>query len=165
VTILHQMTPQMALPYKAVRLRALQDTPSAFGSTYLTESLFTDEEWNVRARNLDRKRAVGYLAFDKDAYWGIAVCFLDEVNPLEAHLVSMWVAPEYRRQGVGKLLVEAIADWASGRGAQTLELMVTSGNHAAIEFYGRIGFSMTGRIEPYPNDPAMIEYEMVRALS
>lgn len=165
VTTLHQITPQMALSYKSVRLRALQDTPSAFGSTYLRESAFTDEEWNVRARNLDGRRAVGYLAFDQDAHWGIAACFLDEVNPLKAHLVSMWVAPEYRKEGVGRLLVEAIAAWAKGRGAQDLQLMVTSGNHAAIEFYKRIGFSMTGRTEPYPNDPAMIEYEMVRALS
>jgi len=40
--------------------------------------------------------------------------------------------------------------------------MVTSSNHAAMEFYGRLGFSMTGRTEPYPNDPALMEYEMSR---
>jgi ribosomal protein S18 acetylase RimI-like enzyme len=38
--------------------------------------------------------------------------------------------------------------------------MVTSNNHAAIEFYERMGFSMTGNTEPYPNDPLIIEYEM-----
>jgi hypothetical protein len=38
------VTPQKALVLKDVRLRALQDTPSAFGSTYARESLFTDEK-------------------------------------------------------------------------------------------------------------------------
>jgi ribosomal protein S18 acetylase RimI-like enzyme len=43
--------------------------------------------------------------------------------------------------------------------------MVTSCNQDAVEFYMRIGFSMTGRTEPYPNDPALVEYEMSRQLS
>jgi ribosomal protein S18 acetylase RimI-like enzyme len=38
--------------------------------------------------------------------------------------------------------------------------MVTCNNKAAIMFYQRLGFSLTGRTEPYPNDPALIEYEM-----
>lgn len=165
MTILHQITRQMALPYKSVRLRALADSPSAFGSTYLRESQFTEEEWNARARNLDGRRAVGYLAFDGEEYRGIAACFLDKENPLQADLVSMWVAPESRRSGVGQLLVDAIAAWAAGRGAHNLQLMVTSSNHTAMGFYRRNGFSMTGRTEPYPNDPALIEYEMSRPLA
>jgi ribosomal protein S18 acetylase RimI-like enzyme len=165
MAILRQITPQMALRYKAVRLRALEDSPSAFGSTYLRESQFTDEEWSTRARNLNGERAVGYLAFDRDEYCGIAVCFLDEQDLLKADLISMWVAPEYRRSGVGRLLVDAIATWVSDRGAQNLQLMVTSSNHAAMAFYKRNGFAMTGRTEPYPNDPALIEYEMSRAVS
>ena len=162
MTILHQITPQMALRYKTVRLRALEDSPSAFGSTYLRESQFTEEEWIARAQNLTGGRALGYLAFDGEEYCGIAACFLHEQDPLKADLVSMWVAPEYRRAGVGRLLIDAIAVWAGDRGAENLYLMVTSSNHGAMEFYGRLGFSMTGRTEPYPNDPALMEYEMSR---
>jgi ribosomal protein S18 acetylase RimI-like enzyme len=163
--ILHQITPQMALRYKAVRLRALEDSPSAFGSTYLRESQFTDEEWDARAANLNGERCIGYLALDGDESCGIALCVLEEEDSLKADLISMWVAPEYRRAGVGRLLVDAIAAWASGRGAKKLDLMVTSRNDAAMEFYRRNGFSMTGRTEPYPNDPALIEYEMSRTIS
>jgi len=165
LTILHQITPDMALLYKKVRLRALQDSPSAFGSTYLRESQFTDEEWDARARNVDGKRAVGYLAVDGEEYCGIAACFLDETELQKADLVSMWVAPEYRKAGVGRLLVDAIVRWAADRGVESLRLMVTSRNDAAIEFYKRLGFSMTGRTEPYPNDPALFEYEMVKPIS
>ena len=35
---LESVTPQNAMTYKAVRLEALQDTPSAFSSTYAKES-------------------------------------------------------------------------------------------------------------------------------
>jgi ribosomal protein S18 acetylase RimI-like enzyme len=163
--LLHQITPDMALPYKAVRLRALKDSPSSFGSTFLKESAFTAEQWDARAANLDGERRVGYLAFDGDQYCGIALCFLLEEDSLKADLISMWVAPEYRKAGVGRLLVDAIVGWAGDRGVQSLQLMVTSCNDAAIEFYKRLGFSMTGRTEPYPNDPTLVEYEMSKGLS
>jgi ribosomal protein S18 acetylase RimI-like enzyme len=164
MTALHQITPDMAVAYKAVRLRALKDSPSAFGSTYLRESEFTDEQWDARAVNLDGERRVGYLAFDDGQYCGIAVCFVLEEDSLKADVVSMWVAPEYRKAGVGRLLVDAIVGWAGGRGVKGLQLMVTSCNDAAIEFYKRLGFSMTGYTEPYPNDPALVEYQMIKGL-
>ena len=165
MTVLHRITPAMASHYKAVRLRALLDTPNAFGSTYLRESQFTEDEWSKRAANLDGERAVGYLAFDDDQYCGIVGCFLHEDDPQKANLVSMWVAPEYRRRSVGRLLIDAVRSWVGDRGVKTLLLMVTSCNQDAMEFYRRIGFSMTGHTEPYPNDPALIEYEMSTQLS
>jgi ribosomal protein S18 acetylase RimI-like enzyme len=162
--ILHQITPQMAASYTAVRLRALKDSPSSFGSTYLGELQLTDEQWDARTANLNGERRVGYLAFDGDQYCGIALCFLEDDDSLKAELISMWVAPEYRKAGVGRLLVDAIVGWAGDRGVRSLQLMVTSCNDAAIEFYKRLGFLMTGRTEPYPNDPALVEYEMLRRI-
>jgi ribosomal protein S18 acetylase RimI-like enzyme len=76
----------------------------------------------------------------------------------------MWTAPGYRQRGVGRLLVEAVAGWAASRGLHRIRLMVTSQNQTALCFYERLGFSRTGRIEPYPNDPALVEWEMVRCL-
>jgi hypothetical protein len=31
-------------------------------------------------------------------------------------------------------------------------------------FYEQFGFSMTGNTEPYPNDPALFEYVMVKEI-
>jgi ribosomal protein S18 acetylase RimI-like enzyme len=161
---LHQITPSLASSYKAVRLRALQDTPSAFGSTYARESQFSDADWQQRAANLYTPRSIGYLAHHLDQYCGIAAAFLKEQDAQHAELVGMWVAPEHRRTGTGCLLVEAIESWARTAGAHTFELMVTSNNLAAIAFYQRLGFSATGRTGPYPNDPAVIEYEMSKPI-
>jgi ribosomal protein S18 acetylase RimI-like enzyme len=164
MAVLHAIRPQIASNYSEVRLRALRDSPSAFGSTYLRESHFSAEDWSRRAANLCTDRSVGYLAFDNGQYCGIAVSFLDEHDLATAQLLSMWVAPEYRRAGVGKVLVDAIAAWAAGRGARTLRLMVTSNNDSAMAFYRRNGFSPTGHTEPYPNDSALTEYEMSKLI-
>ena len=107
---------------------------------------------------------MGYLALSDGEYRGIAGCFLDEEEPIKATLVAMWVAPEQRRTGLGRLLVEAIEVWASERGARSLQLMVTSRNDAAMRFYQRLGFLPTGRTEPYPNDPELLEHEMEKAI-
>jgi len=75
------------------------------------------------------------------------------------------VAPEARRSGVGRMLIDAIVAWAAvERRLRTIKLMVTSVNGGAMEFYRRLGFERMGRMEPYPNDPAVVEYEMVRVV-
>jgi GNAT superfamily N-acetyltransferase len=156
--------------FKAVRLRALQDSPSAFGSTYAREIQFSHEEWQARAERWNGERGIGYLAMEDDVPCGIAGGILDAVDPVDqidavrAHLVSMWTASTHRQRGVGRLLVDAVAAWARLRGVNTLLLSVVSTNEAAISFYLRLGFTMTGKTEPYPNDLALIEYEMALSI-
>jgi ribosomal protein S18 acetylase RimI-like enzyme len=150
--------------FKEVRLRALQDTPSAFGSTYAQEIELRDADWAGRAARWNGERGIGFIAMDGSIACGIAGSFLDEADPTRAHLISMWTAPTHRQRGVGRLLVEEIAAWARRRGASQLLLMVTSSNLPAMIFYQRLGFTRTGRTEPYPNDSRLIEYEMSRAI-
>jgi ribosomal protein S18 acetylase RimI-like enzyme len=107
---------------------------------------------------------IGFLAMDGATACGIVGAFLDAKDPTQALLVSMWTAPQYRQRGTGRLLVDAVVRWAQERGARTLLLMVTSNNDPAMRFYERLGFARTGRTEPYPNNPDVIEYEMGRSL-
>jgi len=72
----------------------------------------------------------------------------------------MWVDPAFRHAGVGKALIDAIVEWNRTHDVREVRLMVTSVNAGAIRFYERMGFRMTGVTGPYPNDPAIIEYEM-----
>jgi GNAT superfamily N-acetyltransferase len=148
------------LVFKAVRLRALQDSPFAFGSTYARESEFPDEEWLKRVENWNGVTGAGFLAIDENETCGIVGSFLDERDRTQAHLVSMWTAPTHRRLGVGALLVNAAENWARGAGAKTMSLMVTSHNPSAQVFYERLGFLLTGATEPWPNDPSFFEREM-----
>ena len=154
------ITPQNACLFKEVRLRALQDAPFAFGSTYAKELQFDDAEWLRRAERMNGDRGVGFLAMDGETACGIVGAFLDANVATRAQLVSMWTAQTHRQRGVGRLLVNEILNWARLRKVRTLLLMVTSNNDPAIRFYEKLGFTRTGRTEPYPNDPAVLEYEM-----
>ena len=159
------ITPHNATIFKAARLRALQDTPTAFGATYAKESQLTEADWITRANNWNGERSILYLAMHTGEAIGIAGSYLDHDEPTRAHLISMATAPTHRNQGIGRLLVNQIIDWARQRNAHTLQLMVTSSNESAIAFYQRLGFTFTGRTEPYPNDPCLTELEMSRPLS
>jgi ribosomal protein S18 acetylase RimI-like enzyme len=151
--------------FKAVRLSALQESPSAFGSTYAREVEFSESEWMARLERWSGVKGAGFLAMDGQAPCGIAGALLDLEETSRAQLVSMWTAPTHRRRGVGRLLVNAVLDWAKQREVKTLLLMVTSTNDSAARFYERLGFTMTGRTEPYTNDPAMLEHEMAKSVS
>ena len=146
--------------FKKVRLEALQDTPTAFGSTYARERELADSDWLKRVENWSGERGIGFLAMAGDNACGLAGSFLDQENASRAQLISMWTAPEYRRQGVGRLLVSAAAEWARSKGCTALDLLVTSSNQSAIHFYTTLGFAKTGHSLPYPNDPALVEHEM-----
>ena len=158
--LIKRITPDDALVFKELRLRALQDSPSAFSSTYAGEAQFPDEEWRNRAARCTGEDRVGFLALDHDRACGMVFCFREETDRTEGTVVSMWVDPAVRQAGVGRQLIDSVVNWAGGRGIRTLKLMVTSVNQGAIAFYQRIGFTMTGKTGPYPNDPAITEYEM-----
>lgn len=154
-----------ASAFKAIRLHALQEAPYAFGSTYEKESQYADSEWQTRVERMNGHRGVGFIAVDGEKACGLVGSFLDQDDSARAHLISMWTAPSHRQQGIGRMLVKAVVDWAGKRNAHTVLLMVTSNNEPAISFYERLGFTRTGRTEPYPNDPAVLEYEMSRDIS
>jgi GNAT superfamily N-acetyltransferase len=157
---LEPITEASVVLFKSIRLRALQDSPGAFGSTYAWESQLPDAEWMKRIGRWNGRTGIGYLAMEKGIPCGIAGCLLDQDDPAAAQLISMWVSPTHRRLGVGRLLVEQVIRWACSHGALRLQLMVTGRNDSAIRFYLRLGFAFTGKTIPYPNDPTEIEREM-----
>lgn len=158
---LHRVTERNIQLFKETRLRALQDSPSAFGSTYAREVAMSDETWRQRWAG---GYVTAYLAHSADTACGIVGVYIDRDDNERAGLISMWVAPAARRKNVGRMLVETTCDWAREKNARAIYLMVTSNNEAASAFYKRLGFKETGHSEPYPNDPTLIEYEMVLAL-
>ena len=49
------------------------------------------------------------------------------------------VAPDHRRAGVGRTLMDAAEAWLRARGAPKLQLMVRAGNQEALGFYRALG--------------------------
>lgn len=153
--------------FRSVRLRALKDSPNAFASRYEVESKLSDDEWLKKADLWGNgQTSIGYLAQDdgEEDACGIAACYFPD-DGSGPYLVSMWVAPTHRRRAVGQQLVEAVERWARSRGARQLLLDVTTSNEPAIHFYEKLGFTKTGKVQPYPNDPKLQEYEMRKPLA
>ncbi len=67
----------------------------------------------------------------------------------EAEILTLAVAPAFRRKGAGRALVEAAAIEARRRGAKTLFLEVATDNPGAIALYEGAGFSRAGLRRAY----------------
>jgi ribosomal protein S18 acetylase RimI-like enzyme len=142
-----------------VRLTALRDAPDAFGSTYAREAAFTEQQW--RGRISDDK--VTYFAYlpDNPEPAGLAGAYVADGV---ANVVSMWVRPSARGNGIGEALIGATADWAKARDHAALVLWVTESNTPARALYDRCGFAPTGERQPLPSDPTLPEVRMRRLL-
>jgi GNAT superfamily N-acetyltransferase len=58
-----------------------------------------------------------------------------------ATLISMYVRPVVRDQGIGSQFVENFMSWAQERGAKQLRVTAYTANESAIRFYRRHGFA------------------------
>jgi GNAT superfamily N-acetyltransferase len=93
---------------------------------------------------------------------GLVGGFTDAAAPGAVELVSMWTAPTARRTGTGRLLMQAVLDWAASAGASEVGLWVTRGNEPAQRLYEAMGFTETGDFQPLPSDPCRDETRMSR---
>jgi ribosomal protein S18 acetylase RimI-like enzyme len=174
-----------------IRLEALRDAPSAFGSSYEREAAFGEPDWlrriarggnflafipevrasevrasEVRASEVraSEVRASEVRASEVRASEpaGLIGGYPETADIVE--LVSMYVRPKARGRGVGEALVAAVFAWAQARDAKTVHLWVTESNDPARALYERCGFSPTGERQPLPSDPSLDEIAMARAL-
>ena len=63
----------------------------------------------------------------------------------ELQILSIAVAVEQRRAGVGTALLRSALDWGGERGCRRAVLEVRPSNAGAISLYGRLGFQAVGR--------------------
>jgi tRNA threonylcarbamoyladenosine biosynthesis protein TsaB len=83
----------------------------------------------------------------------------------EVHLLNLTVAPAYQRQGWARCMLDALALWSRGQGAQALWLEVRESNARAVEVYTRHGFAQIGvRKAYYPAAPGQRENAVVMNL-
>jgi len=83
----------------------------------------------------------------------------------EVHLLNLTVAPEHQRQGWAHVMLDALALWSRGQGAQWLWLEVRQSNLRAIQVYERHGYRRVGeRKNYYPDTPQRRENAVVMSL-
>jgi GNAT superfamily N-acetyltransferase len=124
---------------RELRLRSLLDSPEAFGQTHANAIAIPDSEWQQNARGASRGDSRTWLIAQLE---GVDVGLVQARRrvPDDCLLFSMWVAPEARRAGVGRMLIDAVGDWAATWGGRRIVLWVVGANEGAHRFYVDIGF-------------------------
>ena len=134
-----------AAAFKALRLAALRECPTAFSSSYEEECDITLARAAERLAP-DRDHAI-FGAFDGETL--VATVGVQRERPRKlTHKAVIWgvyVAPAFRKRGVGrKLLDHALAHAASLPGLLQVNLGVNTANPAAIALYKSVGFEPFG---------------------
>jgi ribosomal-protein-alanine N-acetyltransferase len=111
-----------------------------------------DHPW-TRGNFVDSLRS-GYQAQVLGASGVLLGYFVAMKGVDEVHLLNLTVAPSYQRQGWGRVMLDALALWARGQGAQWLWLEVRISNTRAQRIYERHGYRRVGeRKNYYPAGP------------
>ncbi|MCW3840304.1 GNAT family N-acetyltransferase [Micromonospora yasonensis] len=148
--------------WRELRLAALAEAGYAFGSQLADWQGDGDREerWRDRLAIPGSNNIVAML--DGQVVGMVSGVPADHDGVVE--LISMYVAPVGRGQGVGDHLVGAIEQWARLAGARTLRLAVVAGNKNAWALYQRNGFRDTGELGDLMPDGVRREHIMTKSL-
>jgi len=106
----------------------------------------------------------GSLAFGHDGGGVLLSIACGWVVVDELHITVLATDPGWRRRGLARALLQALAEAAVGRGCTRATLEVASGNGAALALYATAGFQTAGcRRGYYTNgDDALIQWRSLR---
>ena len=153
----------MSAVLQPVEARLEPLTPEWIDAVCAVETTAYSHPW-TRA-NFSDSLAAGYhcqvlLGGDTVIGYFVAMKGVDEV-----HLLNITVAPAFQRQGWAPLLLEALAGWARGQGAQWIWLEVRQSNQRALDIYLHHGFRSVGvRKGYYPAHGGQREDAVVMSL-
>jgi RimJ/RimL family protein N-acetyltransferase len=148
--VIRRLDEDDAEEFRALRLGALLESPEAFGSSY-EETAAQPAEILTRRLRRDPEAPDNFFlgAFDPSMIGMIG--FHRETRLKTRHkgsILSMYVAPEARGKGIGRVLVEqTIAEARRQVGLEQIILFVVSTNQAACALYAGCGFVVYG-VEP-----------------
>lgn len=151
-TAVRLLTPEDAAAYWQLRLRALQDAPYAFSTTY-EEAIQRARPVEVMAERLQPSAenwTVGSFTAGGELV-GVVTFAREQMRKLhhKGTLTAMYVSPDMRGRGVARALVAELLDRARTLdGLEQINLTVVTTNDAAYRLYSATGFRVFG-VEPY----------------
>ena len=108
------------------------------------EKLCFSQPWSEKsvAGELDNPLALWLVAMEGDRLAGYvgSQTVMDETD-----MMNLAVAPQFRRQGVGETLVNALTASLKELGSRCLTLEVRDSNGPARALYAKLGFAEVGR--------------------
>lgn len=148
--IIRPLTPDDALAYQRLRVSSLRECPSAFSASPCEEDARPAAEVAARLTPAADGTSCVFGAFAGEQLVGLLAFVRPSREKLRhgAELCGMYVAPEVRRSGYGKALLDAaLAHARALPGLRQLKLSVNATNTAARSLYESRGFVLAG-VEP-----------------
>jgi GNAT superfamily N-acetyltransferase len=100
----------------------------------------------------------GYLALAGGQIAGAVLLNVEEWRSV-ARIEDIIVGRQFRRYGIGSLLLNCASDWARNRGCWAIVLETQNVNYPAIQFYLRNGLEVWS-INQYFYPPGSVEHEV-----
>ena len=133
--------------FKLIQEIAYKTWPNVYGEIlsaaqldYMLKAFYSEE---VLADNVVNKGHHFILAFEDDFCLGFASFQHDYLDDKVTRLHKIYLLPEAQGKGAGKLLVDAVANYAKKNGSTVISLNVNRFNKA-LTFYQKIGFEIVG---------------------
>jgi RimJ/RimL family protein N-acetyltransferase len=130
--------------FRALRLHALQESPTAFPGDYSAYVNRPKSFWDERLK-ADENGTL-FFAFHESQLIGMTGIRRGEW-PKTKHSANIWgvyVLSEWRGLHIAEALIEACTEWAKINGVNTLHLGVTAASTSAVRCYQRCGFTICG---------------------
>ena len=148
--------------HRELRLRALRDSPNAFGDTIAEAESQPQAYWEELTKSVTTFGPhVMFVACEGEDPQGSTYGLLDREQIGVGRVGGMWVAPSRRRQGFGRALLEAVFTWARKRKLKCLVLWAPAHSPGAVALYRKAGFHETGNCRPLPTNSKLQIIEMV----
>lgn len=137
----------MSAVFKAVEAQFEPMTEPRLDEVVAIEREAYDHPW-TRGNFVDSMRS-GYEAQLLEAGGIILGYFVAMKGIDEVHLLNITVAPAHQGQGWARVMLDALALWARGQGAQWLWLEVRASNARAQRIYEQHGYRRVGERRGY----------------
>lgn len=129
---------------KKVREIALRTWPQTFANILTPEQIDYMLNWMYQLEALERqvqeKGHVFLLANEGEKSLGFCSYELHAKDPSKTKIHKIYILPGAQGKGVGKKLIQEVAQIALENGDTHLFLNVNKYNQSAIDFYSKIGF-------------------------
>ena len=143
-TTIEVVGPEEWETFRAIRLKALQADPTAFGVSYEQQANQSEEEWRSKLSDPHRRMYAAKINEQMAAIAGVHFMTAKHVEHV-ATLVAVFTDPEFRNQGIATSLMEKILeDLRNDPKIVKVRLSVSETQSAAKKLYEKMGFVQVG---------------------
>jgi ribosomal protein S18 acetylase RimI-like enzyme len=141
-----KLQPSQWEAYKNLRLRALQEEPQAFGSSYAENVSKPDNYWVERLTDVEEGKNWLVFAKENNNLIGMMGGFRKDDDPEDVvNVIAVYVAKEARGKGVSKKLMQALLeDFEKDPSINKVKLSVNKEQIPAVKLYESFGFKVVG---------------------